>query len=57
MTKHRPLTDLIDLPVRLLDDPNRWQAKVVDATDDKVKLKWPDDSREWVSGRDVTTDL
>ncbi len=34
MTGHRPLSDLIDLPVRLHDDPNRWLANVIVATDD-----------------------
>jgi hypothetical protein len=57
MTKHRPLSDLVDRQVRLLDDPHRWQATVVDSTDDRVKLRWPDDTREWVHGRDVTTDI
>jgi hypothetical protein len=57
MTNHRPLSDLKDHQVRLLDDPSRWQATVVDATDDKVKLRWPDDSQEWVHGREVTTDV
>ncbi|GAA0432375.1 hypothetical protein Aca07nite_19460 [Actinoplanes capillaceus] len=57
MTKHRPLSDLIDHPVRLHEDPNRWRGTVVDATDDKVKVQWPDESKEWIPGRDVTTDV
>jgi hypothetical protein len=57
MTGHRPLTDLINLPVRLHDDPNRWLAKVIDATDDRVRIEWPDESREWVHARQVTIEV
>ncbi|WP_204295274.1 hypothetical protein [Actinoplanes campanulatus] len=51
------MSDLIDHPVRLHEDPNRWRGTVVDATDDKVKVQWPDESKEWIPGRDVTTDV
>jgi hypothetical protein len=57
MTGHRPLSDLIDLPVRVHDDPNRWQGKVVDATDDRVRVEWPDETKQWFNGRDVTVDV